>query len=494
MIYEREAGILLPVFSLYGKDGIGGFGEPSHKFIEFLRGAGVKYWQILPLNPTGEGDSPYQSFSAFALNPYFLDLELLVSMNLLLKRELKEYRKKVKGREVQYHKIYTHLFPLLKKALEKLDRDDEKLQNFIKTEDYWLTDYSLFMAIKEDLDMKPLWQWPHELFIREEKAIKKKERELSDTIMFYKKLQYLLHISYKSLKDKSEREGLKIMGDMPIYVSRDSCDFWASRDLFQADERGMPERVAGCPPDVFCPQGQRWGNPLYNWKVHEDRGYSWWLKRLFRYEKLYHGIRLDHFRGLASFYTIPKEDEDATKGRWEKGPGIKFLNRIKEEFPDFLIIAENLGHLTDDVDVLLEESGFPGMAVIQFAFDGRKDNPYLPRNYRENLVAYTGTHDNETIKSFVEGLDKAYIDRIKEELSIHKRSRLPYGLVKEVLKSRAELSIIPLQDFLLLGNEGRINVPGSSFGNWKYRIKKKNLSRRNMRKIRNMLKEAHRLS
>ena len=233
---------------------------------------------------------------------------------------------------------------------------------------------------------------------------------------------------------------------------------------------------------------------MYNWKVHEDRGYSWRLKRLFRYEKLYLGIRLDHFSGLASFYTNPKVDEDATKGRWDTAPGNKFLNRIQEEFPDFLIIAENLGHLTDDVDVLLEESGFPGMAVIQFALDGRKDNPYLPRNYRENLVAYTGTHDNETIKSFVEGLDKAYIDRIKEELSIHKRSRLPYGLVKEVLKSRAGLSIIPLQDFLLLGNEGRINVPGSSFGNWKYRIKKKNLSRRNMRKIRNMLKEAHRLS
>ena len=494
MAYEREAGILLPVFSLYGKDGIGNFGKPALKFVEFLRRAGVKYWQILPLNPTGEGDSPYQSFSAFALNPYFMDLNFLASVKLLSKSELKSYRNKVKGKDVEYGKIYSHLFPLLKRALVNLDNEDEGLKSFIKEEEYWLSDYSLFMAIKESLNMKPLWQWPKELFLREEEALISKKRELYNEIMFYDKVQYLLHISYKKIRDKCERDGLKIMGDMPIYVSWDSCDFWTYRNLFQADEKGMPNKVAGCPPDVFCPQGQRWGNPLYNWKAHEKENYSWWLKRFTRYEKLYHSIRLDHFRGLASFYTIPLEDEDATKGRWEEGPGIKFLKKIKEEHPHFLIIAENLGHLTLDVDVLLEESGFPGMAVIQFAFDGRKDNPYLPINYKENQVAYTGTHDNDSIKGFIEGLDKTFKSRIRKELSLKEGENLAYALVKAVLKSRARLGIIPFQDFLLIGNEARINVPGSSFGNWKYRIKKKNLSCINERKIRRALKDSHRLS
>jgi 4-alpha-glucanotransferase len=489
---KRQSGILLPVFSLWGEDGIGNFGKNALEFLDILEENFQSYWQILPLHPTGYGDSPYQSFSSFALNPYFLDPADLKEKGLLTKNEWKDYRSCFHPGPIQYGTLYQKFFPFIKSALGRMKPEDQGFVQYEKREGYWLEDYALFMAIKEDLGMIPLWQWPLNVRHPNTQSLDWQREKLFEPILFWKKLQYLLDGQWHQILKESENRGIRILGDMPLYGAHDSADFWAHPELFQVGEDGNPNRVAGCPPDDFCLLGQKWGNPLYRWTYHRETGYQWWLHRMGRLQQLYHGVRWDHFRGLSGYYAIPKQENRAEKGRWEKGPGLHFLKQIVKTFPDFFMVAENLGFLTKDVEVLLKQVGWPGMAVYQFAFDSSKNNPYLPHRYPENLVAYTGTHDNDTLVGWVSSLDKTTLKRVLTYAGAGDEQELPLKMMEGIMKSPAGLAIIPLQDWLGMNGSARINTPGLAQGNWSFRLQKEQLLKERLQIMKDLTEETGR--
>ena len=469
----RASGILLPVASLPSKYGIGAFSKSAYKFIDQLRMAGQKYWQILPIGPTGFGDSPYQLFSTFAGNPYFIDLEKLTEEGLLTTEECEECDFGDDPRYIDYGKLYKYRFALLRKAYQRSNIDKNiKFYEFASENAYWLDDYALYMAIKDHFGGKSFIEWEEDIRLRKPEGLKKYKEKLKDDIEYHKFIQFLFSSQWSSLKTYANNNGIKIIGDIPIYVAFDSADTWANPELFQLDEDCNPIAVAGCPPDAFAPTGQLWGNPLYNWGYHKKTGYEWWIKRIAYSFKLYDVVRIDHFKGFDEYYSIPFGEKTAVNGHWEKGPGYDFFEALERQLGKLNIIAEDLGFITESTRKLLEKTRYPGMKVLEFAFDSREESDYLPHNYDRNCVVYTGTHDNDTIKGWFSSIpqeDRNYALRYlnndgKNPDNIH------WDFIRLAMQSVADICIIPIQDYLGLGSEGRINIPSTVGSNWRWRL------------------------
>lgn len=473
----RKCGILMPVASLPGNYGIGTFGKEAYAFVDSLVLAGQTYWQILPLGPTGYGDSPYQSFSTFSGNPYFIDLDTLIEEGLLTKQECDSYDfGKDKG-HVNYEKIYYARFDCLEKAYKRSNISSNKnYKKFCEKNSFWLEDYALYMAVKNSFGGKSFIEWDEDIRIRKPEALKRCKKEFAEEIEFYKFLQYKFDEQWKKLKEYANDKGIKFIGDIPIYVAFDSADTWANPELFQIDSTGYPIAVAGCPPDGFSATGQLWGNPLYDWKYHKETGYKWWISRIRHCYEMYDMIRVDHFRAFDEYYSIPYGDATAEFGKWKKGPGISLFKAIRAELGELEMIAEDLGFLTDTVIQLVNRTGYPGMKVLQFAFDSREDSDYLPHNYTRNSVVYTGTHDNETTVGWYKNLKKDDQQMALEYMNIaelEKDKDIAWAFIKLAMGSVSNLCIIPMQDYLGLGNEARINHPSTlGGGNWEWRMKK----------------------
>ena len=469
----RTSGILLPIFSLPGGYGIGCFDCEAYKFIDRLKQAHQRYWQILPLGPTSYGDSPYQSFSTFAGNPYFISLDELVEKDWLSADELPP---KEENTTIDYAALYNTRFTLLKKAFQRSNiTADGEFQQFIQEKAYWLNDYALFMALKDFFSGNAWQQWPEDIRLRWQNAIDYYTDKLQENILFYKFLQFIFLKQWKRLKAYANAQGIDIIGDIPIYVAYDSADTWANPYLFQFNEKLEPTAVAGCPPDGFSADGQLWGNPLYKWPVHEQQNFNWWISRIASCFELYDVVRIDHFRGFDEYYSIPYGNTTARGGHWEKGPGMKLFHQIKASLGDKKIIAEDLGYLTDSVRQLDKDTGYPGMKVLEFAFDSRDSsgaNNYLPHNYDRNCIVYTGTHDNETMLGWFKSILPEEKDALRRYLCTDTQDDLKL-LDKSIclaMQSVADTCIIPMQDWLGLDNCARINKPSTLGGNWCWKM------------------------
>ena len=488
----RASGILLPVSSLPSKYRIGCFSESAYQFIDQLKEAGQHYWQILPLGPTSFGDSPYQSFSTYAGNPYFISLEALIKEGVLTKEECDAADFGSDPECVDYGRLYEARFPLLRKAYERSNiTENPEFGSFMKENGGWVRDYAIFMAVK-DLFGGASWdQWPEDIRKRWGYSMDYYQRELYYEIEFYEYIQFTFSKQWKKLKTYANENGIQIIGDIPIYVAYDSADTWAHPELFQLDEENLPVAVAGCPPDGFAADGQLWGNPLYRWDYHEQTGFAWWLQRLAYCYQLYDVVRIDHFRGFDEYYSIPYGAKTAHGGHWEKGPGIRLFRKVRECLGEKEIIAEDLGYVTDSVRRLVQESGYPGMKVIEFAFDSRDTgsaNDYLPHNYTQNSVVYTGTHDNETLTGWFRDIRPEERRMVRSYLNDFHTSdeEIYWDLVCMAMRSVSKLCVIPMQDYLGYDNRARINQPSTLGKNWKWRLKKGAFSAELIRKIREM--------
>ncbi len=467
----RASGVLMPISSLPSKYGIGCFSKEALEFVDCLVKAGQSKWQVLPLGPTGYGDSPYQPFSTFSGNPDFIDLETLTEEGLLKKEECESCHWGGSERYVDYGSLYNSRYTVLRKAFARFEADEE-FEEFCEREAHWLEDYCLFMAIKNDQNGALWTTWSEELRTRDAKVLKEKKEELKEDIRFYHFLQYEFDKQWTKVKEYANDQGITIIGDLPIYVAFDSADAWANPKLFQMDEECLPSAVAGCPPDAFSATGQLWGNPLYDWDYHKETGYDWWIRRMRRSFALYDTVRIDHFRGFADYYSIPAEDDTALNGCWKPGPGIELFKAMEDALGEMDVIAEDLGTLDDKVFDLLDETGYPGMKVLQFAFDSGAKNFYLPHHYKRNCVVYTGTHDNDTTKSWYYALPDWVREFSKAYLNNYDRpwEDIPWDFIRAALGSVADLAVIPMADLLCCGSEGRINHPSTLGENWKWRM------------------------
>lgn len=479
---NRAAGILLPITSLPSKYGIGCFSKSAYDFTDWLKKAGQTYWQILPLGPTSYGDSPYQSFSTFAGNPYFISLEALIEEEVLTEEECDEADFGTLLNDISYEKMYKSRYPLLHKAYERSNiSENEDYQRFLSENNWWLSDYALFMALKDRFDGVPWNEWPEDIRLRYGYSMDYYRKELYFEIEFQQYMQFKFFEQWNALKAYVNEAGIRIIGDIPIYVAMDSADAWAHPELFQLDEHNVPYAVAGCPPDGFSADGQLWGNPLYRWDYHRSTDYAWWMSRLYFCFKMYDVLRIDHFRGFDEYYSIPFGEESAVNGHWEKGPGIELFRCMERHLGKHDVIAEDLGYVTDSVRQLVRDSGFPGMKVLEFAFDSRDSgsaNDYLPHNYIENCVAYTGTHDNETITGWFTSIKKEERQLARDYLcDQHTPQKLLYrSFISLVMRSSARMCIIPMQDYMGLDNDCRTNKPSTVGTNWRWRLTKEDLS------------------
>ena len=514
--FERNAGILMPVSSLPSPYGIGTFGKDAYDFVTFVKECNHKYWQVLPLGPTTYGDSPYQSYSAFAGNPYFVDLDMLIEAGFLLKSEVISrdwgdgivpvnvseddavngrfgtYRDGNIGDEryVSYEKIYNNRFDILriaynrfkaacaesKKTLAKGLPLYKQFDNFVKDNADWLEDYALFMALKSHFNNVSWGEWETDIKFRKPEAMSRYEEQLSDDIGYWKFIQFEFYLQWNALKQYANSNGIEIIGDIPIYMGYDSVDVWANQGEFQLDENLTPIKVAGVPPDAFSDAGQKWGNPLYDYDKMEANGFSWWRKRMAASAKLYDVIRIDHFIGIVKYYTIPADMPDARQGEYRQGPGQKLLDVINESIGDKKIIAEDLGVEVPEVAKILKENGYPGMKVLEFAFGGDRKNPHLPYNYTQNLVCYGGTHDNETLLGYFNERNDGELGYAYDYLDTRDKCRMVDMVFRAAYSSIAVLTIFSVQDILKLDNSARMNFPSSLGNNWKWRMKKNQLN------------------
>ena len=481
----RKSGILMHISSIPSDYGIGTMGKESYKFIDFLKSSGQSYWQVLPINPTSYGDSPYQSPSAFAGNPYFIDLDMLKDEGLLMQNEIDNYFFGNNPLDIDYYLLFQNRYPLLRTAFSRFE-PDEKYKEFTEKNTFWLDEYALFMALKEENHYRSWIWWDTPYRTHAVGAIEEAKVRLKSKIEFYKFLQFKFFEQWSALKKYANDNGIKIIGDMPIYVALDSAEVWSMPELFQLDDEHLPTKVAGCPPDAFSEDGQLWGNPLYRWDDMEKDGFKWWVERLRTASELYDRLRIDHFRGFESYYTIEYGREDAKVGAWEKGPGMKLFNKLKENLGDIDIIAEDLGFLTPEVHELLKLSGYPGMKVMQFAFDPYGDSSYMPHNHVEKCVLYTGTHDNDTTKGWYGSLRDDERAFVNDYLRIKSYDDAVMAVVSSALSSVAETVIIPIQDYMELGSEARMNTPSTLGGNWCFRIKKDDINSALEEKVRRL--------
>lgn len=479
----------MPVFSLPSQYGIGCFSKEAYTFVDQLKEAGQRYWQLLPLGPTGYGDSPYQSFSTYAGNPYFIDLETLVKEGLLTAGECEACEWGTDDGQVDYGRIYIARHVVLWKAFQRSNlAANGDYQEFVRRNEEWLPDYALFMAVKASFGDHSFMEWDDDIRMRKPSALLRYQKELKEEQEYHQFVQYQFFKQWKALKTYANQNGIQIIGDIPIYVAPDSADSWTHPELFQMDDDRRLTGQAGCPPDGFAPTGQLWGNPLYDWEYHKKTGFRWWIGRIAHHRELYDVIRIDHFRGFDEYYRIPVDHQTAEYGTWQPGPGIEIFEAVTRELGELDIIAEDLGFLTESVFRLLKQTGYPGMKVLQFAFDSRESGNYLPHNYPVNCIAYTGTHDNDTIKGWyhsIRDIDREYALEYlgRNHLTEDEICR---AFIRLAQSSVAKLCVIPIQDYLELEKEGRINTPATIGGNWTWRLKKDEITTNLITQIRQM--------
>lgn len=483
----RESGILMPIFSLPSRYGIGCFSQEAYEFVDFLKASGQGFWQILPVGPTGYGDSPYQPLSAFAGNPYFIAPDQLIKSGLLHEHEIGDLYFGDNEEKVDYGAMYENRTKMLKIAyshfLEKDGLNTPEYKAFLKKESFWLDDYCLYMALKGKFEGASWEDWEKEYRLRDKEALKKASKELEDSLNFYRFQQFIFDEQWTKLHKYATQNNIKIIGDIPFYVSMDGADSWSHPEAFKMDKDIHPTVVAGCPPDAFSSTGQLWGNPIYDWESSKKDGYSWWMKRMERSFSLYDVVRIDHFHGFAEYYAVPYGDKTAVNGKMNKGPGMDFFNALNTTFKklltlkeddklSFRIIAEDLGTVTDENKKLLEDSKIPGMKVLQYAFTSW-DSVYMTHRHTSNSVVYTGTHDNTPSRAWVEEIgdgDRDFARRYLNSMNTD-YGAFVWDFIREAYRSVADLCIIPLQDYLVLGREARINSPGTAESNWQWRLK-----------------------
>lgn len=475
-MFERSSGILFHPTSLPGKYGIGTLGKEAYAFIDFLKKSKQKLWQIFPLGPTGYGDSPYQSFSSFAGNPYLIDFDLLIEAHLLSEEDLKDIFFGDNEEYIDYGAIYNQKYPLLRKAYENFKSSDNNemkgsLENFKRENSSWLNDYSLYISLKNHFNGLPWNEWAQDIKNREDGAMHHYRNELADDIEYHNFIQFLFFKQWGDVKRYANENGIKIIGDIPIFVAADSSDAWANPEIFLFDKERKPVKVAGVPPDYFSATGQLWGNPLYNWKKLRETNYSWWVERVRANLSTCDIIRIDHFRGFEAYWAVPYGDDTAINGQWEPGPGIDLFNAIKSQLGELPIIAEDLGLMTQGVIDLREATGFPGMKILGFAFDSGEENDYLPHTYTRNCVVYTGTHDNDTLVGWFQKAKEEDRQFARDYLNSRADDEIHWDAIRGAWSSVACMAISPVQDFLGLGSEARINTPGVASGNWQWRLK-----------------------
>ncbi len=499
---QRKSGILCPIFSLPSKYGIGSFGRESYKFIDFLKSSKQKVWQILPLVQTGYGNSPYSSVCSQSLNPYFISLEQLKKQGLLTKAEL-EFAVVEEKKYIDYGELYSVRYPLLRKAFSRFDRQDKLFKAYLRSGES--RDYALFMAIKYASGQKHFYEWEEELKTRDKKALDRFYRNYKEEVLFWQFLQFTAKTQWLELKRYANLKGISIMGDMPLYVALDSVDVWVNPSLYKLDQNYMPKKVAGVPPDYFSEKGQLWGNPVYDYEVHENSNFKWWVNRIKKALDIYDYVRIDHFRGLDRYYQVDADAENAICGEWIKVPSEKMFSAIHEKIDKSRIIAEDLGIIDDSVRNLLKHTGYPGMKILQFAFDGQPDNLYLPENITENYICYTGTHDNDTLVGFIQNLSewdknnlvqgvKNSLDKLGISGKVDTDIHLAYSLINLGALSRAKWFILPLADALMLGTDYRINEPGTvKEQNWAVKFSEQSMCSQVKEVLKNLCKLSKRL-
>lgn len=477
------------ISSLPSKYGIGDFGEEAYKFVDFLVESGQKYWQILPLGVTGYGDSPYQCFSAFAGNPYFIDLNEFIERGYLSKATIKQYRLFRNPKTIAYDLLYKNKMELLRIAYENSKIDlEEELDNFMDKHKIWLREFALFMSLK-DFNGGVSWiEWRDDFKDANSKNILEFEKENKDNIYFWVFTQYYFLNQWIKLKKYANKNDIKIIGDLPIYVSLDSSDVWANTGLFNLDDSFKPITVSGVPPDYYSEDGQLWGNPIYKWEAMEENGYTWWIKRIEHSFKLYDSLRIDHFIGFVSYWEVKYGSKNAVLGKWTKGPGIKIFNKIREELGDLEIIAEDLGVVTDEVRELISLTGFAGMKVLQFSFNPEEDSEFLIHNHHENSVVYTSTHDSSTVVGWAKEQNRETIKFAREYLNMCRGEKFNWAFIRGAWSSNSYLAIAQIQDFLGLDDSARINIPSTLGGNWTWRLDGSKLDYKLRKKINRITK------
>lgn len=472
------------ISSLPSKYGIGDFGREAYNFVDFLVKARQKNWQVLPLGITGFGDSPYQSFSAFAGNPYFIDLDEFLDRGFLSEADLRDLDFGDNPKKVDYGLLFKNKLPLIYKAyMNAKDEIEEDLNDFYRDNKSWLREFALYMSIKVDNDNRSWIEWSDEYRDINSKTVLEYEKKNREKIYFWVFTQYFFMKQYNRLKSYANENGVKIIGDIPIYVAFDSADVWSNPNIYNLDDNLEPITVSGCPPDAFSVEGQLWGNPIYDWDQLEKEDYSWWISRLKFSFDMFDTVRIDHFRGFESYWEVEYGSKNAVKGQWTKGPGMKLFNKLKEELGELDIIAEDLGFLTDDVRQLLKDSAYPGMKLMQFAFDSREDSDYLPHNYESNSVVYTGTHDNPTILGWIDEAPKDDIKYATEYLRLNIDEGYNWGFIRGAWSSASYLAMTSMQDLIGLGRDSRMNIPSTLGNNWDWRMEKEDISNDIWRKM-----------
>ena len=485
---KRSSGVLMHITSLPGQFGIGTFGKSAYEFVDFLEETKQTYWQILPLTTTSYGDSPYQSFSAVAGNLNLIDFSLLTEAGLLEQSDYSNVNFGDNPEKIDYALLFEARRPILEKAVANTSKNSKVLAEIEKFEaenSSWLADYAEYMAIKESFGYKSFIHWDEDIKKGEEAAREKYRTELQDSIRYYTVTQYFFFKQWLALKEYANSKGIKIIGDMPIYVSADSVEMWTMPELFKVDENNEPLYVAGCPADDFSPTGQLWGNPIYDWEKHKEQGFSWWIYRVQESFKIYDVLRIDHFKGFSDFWQIDKDAENAVNGTWEAGPGIELFQKIKEQLGDLPIVAENLGFIDAKAEKLLDDSGYPGMKILQFAFPG-EDNLDRPHHYTQNSVAYTGTHDNDVVNGWYEKLSESEQELVSEYLNRRNEETITEAMIRGIYSSVSDYAIVTMQDLLDKDATSRMNVPSTVGGNWEWRMLAEDLTEERKEFLRNI--------